>query len=143
MKNKKGTLLLFLIYLAFVLWLTVFRDGFSTEEMFKHGSFNLEPFADLIKVYHNDRSVFYYLFFGNIVTFIPFGFFVLPLVNKSKRKRKHDFGLTVLLGLLFSLSIELSQWAFGVGVSETDDLVLNTLGVLLGATAALPLLRKR
>ena len=31
-----------------------------------------------------------------------------------------------------SLGIELSQYVFGTGVTEIDDIILNTLGCLLG-----------
>ena len=35
-------------------------------------------------------------------------------------------------GFLLSLSIETAQFVLGSGVSELDDLILNTLGALLG-----------
>jgi glycopeptide antibiotics resistance protein len=36
------------------------------------------------------------------------------------------------LAALFSFAIEFSQYAFGTGVAESDDIILNTLGALLG-----------
>lgn len=142
MKNRNIVRLLFIIYLAFILWLTVFREGFSTDKLFSDGDFNFEIFTDLIKIYHNDKSVFYYLFLGNIITFIPYGFFVLPLISRHKKKIFSVLCLTVLAGFVFSLCIEISQWAFGVGVSEIDDLILNTSGVFLGALVGLPFYKK-
>lgn len=38
-----------------------------------------------------------------------------------------------LLGLLFSFAIELLQYVFGTGISELDDLILNSLGAWIGA----------
>lgn len=142
MKNRTVLLTLFFIYLAVILRMTVFRKDFGSSGLFSNGDFNFELFTDLIRVYHNDKSVFIYLFFGNIVTFMPFGFLVLPLVNKDGCEKTKSFWVTVLLGCLFSLCVEISQWAFGVGVSELDDLVLNTFGVFLGALCCLPFLRK-
>jgi glycopeptide antibiotics resistance protein len=38
----------------------------------------------------------------------------------------------LLSGLFLSLVIEFLQYAFGTGISEADDLILNTLGALIG-----------
>lgn len=40
--------------------------------------------------------------------------------------------MMLLFGLLFSLVIEFSQFAFGTGESELDDLILNTFGAFIG-----------
>jgi glycopeptide antibiotics resistance protein len=36
------------------------------------------------------------------------------------------------MGFVLSFIIEFLQFAFGVGVSEVDDLILNTLGTYIG-----------
>ncbi len=146
-KNLTVVKILLFIYLAVLLKLTVFRDGFGETPLFSNGDFNFELFTDLIRIYHRDVSVFLYLCVGNIVTFIPFGFLVMPLVAKSERNPsvhalRRGFAVTVGLGALLSLFIEVSQWAFGVGVSEIDDLILNVTGVFLGALACLPFVKK-
>ena len=62
---------------------------------------------------------------ANILMFIPIGLFLAP-----------GFGWrSVLIGFLFSLSIELCQLLFSCGFSEFDDVVHNTLGVLIGCAA--------
>lgn len=38
----------------------------------------------------------------------------------------------LLIGFLLSLGIEISQYIFGTGVTEVEDLILNTLGTALG-----------
>ena len=131
--------ILLLLWFIFILKETVFRSGFLQYPLFSNGNFNLEMFSDLISVYRHNVYTFIYLCVGNIVTFIPFGFLVLPLF---RGKNNRAFLLTLLFGFLLSLTIELAQWAFGVGVSEIDDLILNTFGVALGALLCLPF-RKR
>ena len=44
------------------------------------------------------------------------------------------------VGLLLSLLIECAQFVLGCGISEIDDLLLNTLGAMAGY-ACLPLAR--
>lgn len=56
--------------------------------------------------------------------FMPIGF-ILPLLYKISGKK------VILLGLLFSLFIETSQLFLQRG-TDIDDLMLNSLGVVLG-----------
>ena len=136
MKHKTVFSLLLFCYLAVLFQYTVFRPGFGSYPLFSHGSFNTELFTDLLRIRRNSEARFLYLFLGNIFTFLPFGFLVLPLVGGKQTGRA--FLLTVISGFFLSLTIELAQWAFGVGVSELDDLILNTFGVFLGALCCLP-----
>ena len=66
----------FVIYLLFLLRMTVFRNGFTDSRVFSEGALNLKLLEDLLNIANNDISVFIYLAVGNIVVFIPFGFFV-------------------------------------------------------------------
>lgn len=63
---------------------------------------------------------------GNILLFAPLGFFLPLLLNKFRKFKK-----TVLAGFLVSLLIECSQ-LFLIRATDIDDLILNTLGVMLG-----------
>ena len=78
-------------------------------------------------VYQGRWLRFFYLFVGNIVWFIPFGAFWYGIGTRRDMRR------VLLLGSLFSLTIETLQFVFGTGVSELDDLILNTFGVWVGA----------
>lgn len=62
----------------------------------------------------------------NIVVFIPFGIlcgfvFYQPSMSKA-----------VIVGFVFSLIIEVSQFLFSRGVAEVDDIMHNTLGCVIG-----------
>jgi glycopeptide antibiotics resistance protein len=64
---------------------------------------------------------------GNIFAFAPFGF-LLPLLNKKYRKFIAVFFLT----LLFSVSVEAVQLLLKVGIFDVDDIMMNTLGGVIG-----------
>lgn len=64
---------------------------------------------------------------GNVVMFIPLGV-VLPFVYKSRR----SFGKVVATGALISLCVETIQLLFASRTTDIDDLILNTLGVMIG-----------
>ncbi|TFB22938.1 VanZ family protein [Filobacillus milosensis] len=64
---------------------------------------------------------------GNIIGFIPFGILV-PLVFNSFRNLKK----TVLAAFCLSFTYECLQFLFVIGSFDVDDLILNTLGGLIG-----------
>lgn len=79
---------------------------------------NLVPFKDLSEGLLHDLS--------NILLFLPAGF-LLPMLWKKFGK----WHMTLLCGLFFSLSIELSQ-LFNNRITDIDDLLLNTAGTVAG-----------
>ena len=130
MKDKYKNLptILFWLYIAVVLRITVFRPGFLPVELLKNGSVNLTLFQGYVPLLKKgDWFRFLYLIVGNIIWFVPFGMY---LEHKS---RGNSLWKIVLAGFLFSLTIESLQYLFGTGYSELDDLILNTAGVFAGA----------
>lgn len=67
---------------------------------------------------------------GNVAAFVPLGLLV-PWI----RTRRTEFREVVLLGLGLSLAIEMLQYASGRRVADVDDVLLNTVGALLGYLA--------
>lgn len=63
------------------------------------------------------------LFLKNIVLFIPFGF-LMPWDMKWKK--------ALIIGLLASGFIELTQYVTMVGECEVDDVIANTCGTVIG-----------
>ena len=86
---------------------------------------NLVPFVNLFD-YESKRDLLLNII-GNCAMFIPTGI-VVPCLYKNLR----SFKKTVLTGFLISLSIEIIQLPFAVRASDVDDLILNTLGVVIG-----------
>ena len=120
---------LFIIYIGVLLRITVFRSGFGFRNLCQNGIINLtlfESYIPLIKSRDIIRII--YLFVGNIIWFVPFGFY-LRRFGESERKSREIW----LLGLLLSFIIEFLQYVFGTGISEMDDLILNSLGAWMGA----------
>ncbi len=125
---KKRTLIaVCIVYLAVLLRITVFRSSFSFANFLQKGTLNLTLFAEYIPLMQKRRWFrFLYLFVGNIIWFVPFG------VLCCCKERPIKTWKILLWGFLLSFFIESMQFIFGTGVSELDDLILNTLGVWIG-----------
>lgn len=72
----------------------------------------------------------------NVFLFFPLG---LTLSNALPHRwnRWLRIGVTTLAGCLLSAGIEYAQYRFALGLAETDDVLCNTLGALLGAASLL------
>lgn len=65
---------------------------------------------------------------GNVLAFVPFGFFFPMLLQKHK-----NILVATAAGFLFSLMVESLQLCMKLGSFDVDDLLLNTIGTLIGA----------
>ena len=86
---------------------------------------NLLPFFNILD-YDSKRDLLLNII-GNVGMFIPSGI-VLPILYRNL----DSFRKVVLAGAGISLCIELLQLPFRVRASDIDDLILNTLGVIIG-----------
>lgn len=111
-----------------------FKDRFS------NGSWgvNIMPFKT-IRNYIRYASTFnvFTNIFGNIAIFVPFGV-LIPLIYKDIRNLKK----VALLSASFSLLIEIIQFFVGRSV-DIDDLLLNTLGGIVGYLIYKYLIKKK
>lgn len=94
------------------------------------GEINLIPGKVFIDTWRESMVGGYWLYFainfiGNICLFVPIGFCVPLLWNKSSLPK------TLLVGFLISLFIELCQLPQARG-TDIDDLWINTLGAMIG-----------
>ncbi len=93
-------------------------------------SVNLIPFHSIKQyIYGSSDTIKRFAFgnvIGNIVIFIPLGLY-LPLFKKDKR-----FLVNLLFIFIVSLVVEILQGLLGIGVSDVDDIILNSLGGGIG-----------
>lgn len=139
-KNQKvnwyheSSLFIFVIFIVGLASQTIipkFEFGITGFNIVKSGihDTNLIPFKVLFETYNEvfvNGYINYFLinFLGNIMLFIPFGIFI-PLLWRVSIKK------VILIGFCSSLFIEVSQLLLTRG-TDVDDLILNTIGVVLG-----------
>ena len=93
--------------------------------------YNLMPFVEIRRFWkYRDQLGNFAVFsniFGNVIGFLPWGF-ILPIIFR----RMDRVFLIFLSGFLLSLTVEVIQLISKVGCFDVDDLILNTLGAVLG-----------
>lgn len=120
-----------LYYLPVIILLTLLKGYFVIGHLWRKDAHHvrelqLVPFNDFVAA----SSWFGPLFnaVGNLVLFVPLGLLAYQLLRDIRR--------TALLGFGISLTIEVLQYIFALGISDTDDLLLNTAGTVVGAIVA-------
>lgn len=66
----------------------------------------------------------------NVLLFIPFGFLLCRTLCVFGRK--WNLKIVLLISFLTSVSVEWLQYVFSCGKSETDDVMTNVLGAVIG-----------
>lgn len=133
-------LFIFFVYFLFLLLLTIFKGGriefsnqfnsFMYREHSLLGIINIVPIKETINTFmHSETGMRNSLrnLIGNILVFMPLGFFIPLLFDKFNNLKK-----VLKVGCLSSLAIELSQLFVGSNVCDIDDVIYNTLGALAG-----------
>jgi glycopeptide antibiotics resistance protein len=88
---------------------------------------NPVPLRSIIGDWTSGGRGFVVNFLGNIVAFMPIG-----MIPSLAWPRRAGFREAVLFSLALSAMIEAVQYTSGRRVADVDDLILNTLGGLLG-----------
>lgn len=85
---------------------------------------NLIPFTEIFR-YEIPSKLFYFNVLGNIFLFIPFGFIIASYIKPKK------IWPNLFIAIIVSVTIEFVQVNIGRSF-DIDDIILNTLGCLLG-----------
>lgn len=121
--HKRIVLYKELISLCFILYVMLLFELVTTTD-FESYSNNFIPFKEIFR-YDLNSKLFFRNVIGNIILFVPFGYFTSYYCKLNKSY------LNLFITFVTSLTIELIQ--MGIGRSfDIDDLILNILGGLIG-----------
>lgn len=130
-KIKWISVVLFLFYLILLTYFLFFAESYGRVLLEREYSYNLQPLKEIKRFWiYREQLGFFAVFtniFGNVLCFVPFGA-IFPVLN---RKTRH-FVVIVLLSFQFSLIVECIQLISKVGSFDVDDLLLNTIGGMIG-----------
>ncbi|MCH5193337.1 MAG: VanZ family protein [Oscillospiraceae bacterium] len=129
-KLLRGILkIIFIIYFLLLMRFTIFKYAAITEPLkaffLRSREYNIVPLKATLQMIRGLSPIrLIENLAGNIILFVPFGI-LLPLAFKAR-------GKTILFGFLVSCFIEAMQFAFAMGAADVDDIILNTLGAVIG-----------
>ena len=133
-KKRKGVRVLFwILFLVYLLMLEYFlffaeATGRVSDRSYQY---NLVLFHEIRRFLTYRHTLGFWAvtlnLVGNVIAFVPFGFFLPLLMHKMRY-----FGKTILFGFEASVLIEVIQLFSKVGSFDVDDILLNTAGVVLG-----------
>lgn len=122
---------LFIAYLVLLAYFLFFSERYGRSLNCDEYRYNLVLFKEIRRFirYRHELGIesFIVNIAGNIFAFSPFGF-ILPIISAHNRK----FFNVILLSVELTLSIEIIQLLFKVGIFDVDDILLNTIGSVLG-----------
>ena len=114
---KEMFMLAFLLYALLLFYVVTFQDV-------NYGTNNFIPFHEIFR-YEFGSRFFMHNIIGNIILFIPFGYFVSHILKT--RKPFAMFAIAVIT----SCVIEFTQLKIG-RTFDVDDILLNIIGCFLG-----------
>ena len=110
--------------LVFLIYILLLYQLLTNVETNTNSGYNLVPFTEISR-YKFGSEMFFYNVFGNIILFIPFGYFVSGYIKASKVS--HILAVSVIS----SLTIEVVQLQIGRSF-DIDDILLNVTGAIGG-----------
>ncbi|HJA66759.1 hypothetical protein B5F07_10775 [Lachnoclostridium sp. An169] len=136
MSKKKAKIIrafgkvLFVLYIAFLIYFLFLAEWYGREGVAEEYRYNLELFKEIRRflTYREQLGMFavFANLFGNILIFVPYGFFI-SMASKSR-----GFFKTLFYSMGLSLIVEIIQLITRVGSFDVDDILLNTIGGVLG-----------
>lgn len=123
--------ILFVLYIIVLFYFLFFSEAMGRTYSERAYHYNLIPFKEISRFFKYSEALgtkaVLLNIWGNMAAFVPFGVF-LPIFSVRCRK----LWRTAMYSFELSLLAEVLQLATKVGSFDVDDLLLNTVGGILG-----------
>lgn len=130
-KRRMTAGVLFVVYFMVLFYFLFFSEEMGRTYSERDYHYNLIPLKEICRFIKYRESLGMWVVLlnivGNVAAFVPFGT-LLPVFSVRCRK----IWMTVYYSFELSLLVELLQLVTRVGSFDVDDLILNTLGGMLG-----------
>lgn len=122
--------ILFVLYIIFLVYFLCFAEWYGRVGVGTEYRYNLELFKEIKRFweYRGELGMFAVAtnLLGNILIFVPYGFFV------AMANEKGGFWKSILYSFGLCFCVEVFQLVTKVGSFDVDDILLNTIGGVLG-----------
>lgn len=110
--------------LLFIIYVLMLYELLTNVETNVNSGYNLVPFTEITR-YKFGSNAFMYNVIGNILLFVPFGYFVSGYIKASKVSH------ILAVSIISSLTVEVVQLQIGRSF-DIDDILLNVTGAIAG-----------
>ena len=126
LKNSSKKLILHneILNLFFIIYILLLFELLTGTENTLGSGFNIIPFQEIFR-YEIGSKMFLFSVLGNILIFVPFGYFV------SRYIKAKNVWQIILLSIITSATVETVQLRIGRSF-DIDDIFLNLIGGILG-----------
>ena len=122
--------ILFILYIIFLVYFLFLSDWYGREGVMDEYHYNLELLKEIKRFiqYRHQLGTFavFSNLFGNILIFMPVGYF------SAMAGKRRSFFKTLFWSFCLTFCVELMQLITKVGCFDVDDILLNTIGGVLG-----------
>ena len=122
--NKKLVLHNEILNLFFIIYILLLFELLTGTENTLGSGFNIIPFQEIFR-YEIGSKMFIFNVLGNILIFVPFGYFV------SRYIKAKNVWQIILLSIITSVTVETVQLRIGRSF-DIDDIFLNLIGGIIG-----------
>ena len=122
--NKKLVLHNEILNLFFIIYILLLFELLTGTENTLGSGFNIIPFQEIFS-YEIGSKMFIFNVLGNILIFVPFGYFV------SRYIKAKNVWQIILLSIITSVTVETVQLRIGRSF-DIDDIFLNLIGGIIG-----------
>lgn len=123
--------ILFVLYFSVLFYFLFFSEKMGRTYSEREYHYNLIPFKEILRFWNYRDSLGMQTVLlnivGNVLAFVPFGTFLPIFSMRCKR-----FWRTILFSFELSFLVEVLQLVTRVGSFDVDDLLLNTIGGMIG-----------
>lgn len=110
--------------MLFIIYALILFQLLTNTEMNVSSGINIVPFTEILR-YEVGSTQFYLNVIGNILVFLPFGYFVSSYIKATRVSH------ILLVTLITSFTIEFVQHYIGRSF-DIDDILLNVVGAIMG-----------
>ena len=125
--HKKGNIWIEFKVVVYIIYAFLLFHIVTTTDFISYSN-NFIPFKEILR-YKLTSHLFYRNVIGNIAVFIPFGYLITDSIYMLTKKS--NIYMSLIYIIITSLSIEIIQMFIGRSF-DIDDIILNTLGGLIG-----------
>lgn len=107
-----------IVYILFLIAITFFKAKLH------YNSYIINPINSFMEINHNRLGGIINIF-GNLLMYVPIGVYIKEKLNPRNN-------IEILCFIIYIISVEITQALTKTGTFDTNDIIMNTLGFIIG-----------